>query len=171
MKTLVSEKIPRILKNKKRLEKALEVTISNRGKETRIEGTPENEFIAEKVIDALNFGFPYAHALSIKKSELEFEIINLKEYTKKHDYERIRGRVIGKNGRALKTLSQLSDCFIEIKENKIGIIGEPLNIENAIQALIQLIRGAKHGNVYKGLEKSQLQQIQDLGLKEKPKQN
>jgi len=170
MKTLISEKIPRILKNKKRLEKVLNVKISNRGKETSFEGTPEDEFVAEKVIDALNFGFPYKHAIAIKKQELEYETINLKEYTKKHDYERIRGRIIGKGGKALKTISDISDCFVEIKENKIAIIGEPINIENAIQALIQIIRGAKHGNVYKGLEKQKPAPIHDLGLREKESQ-
>lgn len=167
MKVLISEKIPRIIKNKKRLEKELNIQIENRGKETKINGTPENEFIAEKVIDALNFGFPYRHALEIKRQGLELEIINLKDYTKKHDYERIRGRIIGKAGKALKTLSDLSDCHIEINENKIGIIGEPINVENSIQAIIQLIQGSKHGNVYKGLEKSQPKPLEDLGLREK----
>ena len=167
MKTLISEKIPRILKNKTRLEKLLKIKISNRGKETVIEGTPENEFTAEKVIDAINFGFPYSHATEIKKQDLEFEIINLKDYTKKHDYERIRGRIIGKGGKALRNLSELSDCFIEINENRIGIIGEPLNVKNAIEALTQIIRGSKHGNVYKGLEKSKPEIIQDLGLRDK----
>jgi ribosomal RNA assembly protein len=165
MKTLISEKVPRIIKNKKKLEKILDIKISNRGKETIINGAPEEEFIAEKVLDALNFGFPFKQAITIKKQNLEFEEINLKEHTYKHDYQRIRARIIGKKGKALQTLSQLSDCFIEIKENKIAFIGEPLNIENAIQAIIQLIQGAKHGNVYKGLEKQRPEPIKDLGLK------
>jgi ribosomal RNA assembly protein len=165
MKTLISEKIPRIIKNKKRLEKELNVKIENRGKETKINGTPEDEFIAEKVLDALNFGFPYKHALEIKRQGLEYEEINLKDHTKKHNYELIRGRIIGKSGKALKTLSNLSECYIEINENKIAMIGEPINIENAIQAMIQLIQGAKHGNVYKGLEKNQPKPIEDLGLR------
>lgn len=166
MKTLISEKIPRITKNKKRLEKELNIKIETRGKETKLNGTPEDEFIAEKVIDALNFGFPYRHALEIKKQNLEYEEINLKDYTKKHNYELIRGRIIGKSGKALKTLSNLSECYIEIKENKIALIGEPLRIQEAIQSIIQLIQGAKHGNVYKGLEKNQPKPIEDLGIKE-----
>lgn len=167
MKILISEKIPRIVKNKKNLEKKLNVTLEIKGQETIIDGSPEDEFIAEKVIDALNFGFPFKQAISIKEQDLEFEEINLKDHTPRKDYETIRGRVIGKSGKALKTLSELSDCFIEIKGNHIGIIGEPLNIESTIQALIQLIQGAKHGNVYKGLENQKPEPVQDLGLKKR----
>ena len=67
MKIILSEKLPRILKNKKRLEKKLNIKISNRGKEVQINGNPGDEYIAEKVIDALNFGFPFSTAISIKE--------------------------------------------------------------------------------------------------------
>src|SRR6056297_1643554 len=109
MKKIISEKVSRILKNKKKLESILEVKISSRGKEVSIDGTPENEFIAEKVIDALDLGFPFGQAISIKEQGLELESVNLKDHTPRKDYEVIRGRVIGKKGKALKTLSQLSD--------------------------------------------------------------
>ena len=50
MKTLISEKIARILKNKKRLEKELNVKITNSGKEVSVSGDSVDEYIAEKVI-------------------------------------------------------------------------------------------------------------------------
>ena len=53
MKIIISEKLPRILKNKKFLENKLNVKITNRGKEVMIQGSPEEEYIAEKVIDCL----------------------------------------------------------------------------------------------------------------------
>ena len=55
MKKIISEKLPRILKNKKRLEKELLVKITNRGKEVFIDGDPEEEYYAEKVIESLEF--------------------------------------------------------------------------------------------------------------------
>ncbi len=167
MKTILSEKIPRIIKNKARLQKILNIKITNRGKEVQIQGTPEDEYTATKVIDALNFGFSFSHAIIIKEQEATFETTNIKEHTKKHNLEIIRARIIGKDGKALKSLSQLTDCYIELNENTIGIIGDPENIETAMQAIIQLIQGAKHGNVYKGIEKNQPQPIHDLGLREK----
>ncbi len=168
METIYSEKLPRILKNKKRLEKALKVKISNHGKEVMIEGTPEEEYTARKVIDALNFGFPFSAALTIKRNDYEFEVLNIKNYTPSKDLSRIKSRIIGKKGQTLKTLVELTKCFFEIKDNKVGIVGHPEYIKNAQDAIIQLIQGSRQGNVYSYLEKHQVEPVLDLGLK-KPK--
>ena len=166
MKTILSEKLLRILKNKKRLEKALNIKISNRGKEVQIHGKPEEEYIAEKVIDALNFGFSFSVAISIKEDDLEFEILNIKDHTTRKDLERVRARIIGKGGKTLKTLNQLTKCNFELKDNFVGIIGLPEYIENAQESVISIIKGAKQSNVYSHLEKNQLKPVLDLGLKE-----
>lgn len=164
---LISEKIPRILKTKKQLEKKLNLKISNRGKEIYLEGNPEDEYIGEKVIEAIEFGFPINATLLIKEEDFLFEKVNIKEHTPKKDLERIRGRIIGKSGKALKTLSSLTDCFFELKDNEIGIIGSSENIANAKNAIISIIQGSKHANVYAHLEKNKPLPITDLGLKEK----
>ena len=166
MKTILCEKVPRILKNKKRLENKLNVKISNRGKEVQIDGKPEDEYVAEKVIDALNFGFPFSVAISIKEDDLEFEILNIKAHTTRKDLSRVRARIIGKGGKTLKTLCQLTKCNFELKDNTIGIIGLPEYIENAQESIISLIKGSKQANVYSHLEKHQPKPIIDLGLKE-----
>ena len=166
MKTIYSEKLPRILKNKKRLEKELNVKITNRGKEVFVNGNSKDEYIAEKVIDALNFGFPFSVAISIKKEDFLFEIINIKEHTKRHDLERVRARIIGKSGKTLQTLHNLTKCFFELKDNEIAVTGSPENIENAQEAIISLIKGTKQSNVYSFLEKHQIKPIFDLGLKD-----
>lgn len=166
MKTRTSEKLPRIIKNKARLEKALNLKITNQGKEVSIEGSPEDEYEGTKVIDALNFGFSFSAAISIKEEENLFEIINIKDHTQRKNLEAIRGRIIGKRGGTLGTLSQLTKCHIELKDNQVGIIGGPEHIENAIESIILIIQGAKQANVYKGLEKNQPHHEYDLGLRE-----
>ena len=166
METIYCEKLLRILKNKKRLEEKLEIKISNRGKEITLDGNSEKEYVAKKVIEALEFGFPFSVAMFIVDEDFMFEIVNIKEYTKRKDLERIRARIIGKQGRALKTLSQLTKCFFELKGNQIGIIGHPEHIKNAEDAITSIIRGSKHSNVYSHLEKHQPKPIYDLGLKE-----
>ncbi|MEA3414204.1 MAG: KH domain-containing protein [Nanoarchaeota archaeon] len=165
MKKILVEKLPKITKNKKRLSKLLDLKITNRGKEIFIEGSAEEEFMGQKVIEALDFGFPYSHIHILKKDNLDFETINIKEYTPRKNLSSIRARIIGKNGKAIKTLADLTNCYIELNENKIGIIGTLENIERATKALILLIQGSKHGNVYKCLEKNQLKPIYDLGLR------
>ena len=166
METIYSEKLPRILKNKKKLEKILNIKITSRGKEVSIQGEPEDEHIAEKVIDALNFGFPFSTAMLIKKEDLMFEIINIKDYTKRKDLKRIRARIIGTKGKTLKTLKQLTNCYFELKDNYIGIIGSPEDLENGQKAVITIIKGAKQSNIYGLMEKNKVNPIFDLGLKE-----
>ena len=165
MKKIICEKLPRILKNKKRLEDALEVKITNRGKEVYLEGTSEKEYAAEQVIDAIEFGFSINKALLIKKEDLVFEIINVKDHTNRKDLFRVRSRIIGKSGKTLKTLSVLTECFLEINENQIGIIGHSESIHSAEEAIISIIKGSKQSNVYAHLEKIKPLPIGDLGLK------
>lgn len=169
MKKLISEKIARILKNKKTLEKELNVKITNAGKEVSISGDSIDEYIAEKALDAINLGFPLSVALTIKDEDFTFEVINIKDYTKRKDMGAIKARIIGKDGKTLRTLNNLTDCNFEILNHEIGIIGDAENIEAARQAVISLIQGAKQANVYAYLEKHHPLPILDLGLKEMKK--
>ena len=166
MQTIISEKLPRIIKNRKKLEEKLKVKISNRGKEVTIDGKPEDEYTAEKVIEALEFGFPFSVAMLIKEEDYVFEIINIKDHTTRKDLERVRARLIGKKGKTLQTLNQLTKCNFELKDNAIGIVGDAEYIRNAQEAIISLIKGSKQSNVYAHLEKHQVKPVVDLGLKE-----
>src|SRR3989339_200468 len=154
MKTILCEKIQRITTLKKKLQERLNVKITNKGNEVFINGNPEDEYFAEKVIDALNFGFSFSSAILIKEGDCIFEILNIKDHTRRNDLERIRARIIGTNGKTLKTLSDLTESHFELKDNFVGIIS--------------IIRGAKQKNVYNFLEKRKVEDIEDLGLK-KPK--
>jgi ribosomal RNA assembly protein len=166
MKKIICEKIVRIIKSKGNLERELNVILEIDGKEISISGKPEEEYIAEKVIEALDFGFPFSNALEIKKEDVIFEILNIKECTTKKNFERIRGRIIGKDGKTLKTISNLSGCHIELSGNKLGIIGNCENIRTVEEACKLLIRGSKQANVYAYLEGHRPEPIIDLGLKE-----
>ncbi len=167
MKRFVIDKLSRIAKMKKQLEKELAIKISNKGKELEIEGTPEDEYLAEKVIDAVDFGFPIGIALLIKEEDFLLEVINIKNYTKKVDLEKIRARIIGTQRKTLNTIEQLTKCFFQVKGNEVAIIGDAEYMYNAQQAIISLIRGSKQANVYAYLEKHQVAPVFDLGLKKK----
>ena len=167
MAILVSEDSSKVAKNKKRLERLLNVKIIIKGEEISVEGIAENEYIAEKVISAINFGFPVSVALLIKEEDFLFEILDIKKYTHRKDFKTIRARIIGKGGKTLKTLNNLTECFFELKDNDVGIIGSPELIKNAQDAIIFLIQGSKQANVYSYLEKHHVKPVLDLGLKEK----
>lgn len=170
MKTIFCEDTSKIIKNKGKLEKILDVKIAINGEDVSIEGDAEDEYIAEKVIDALGFGFPLSAALLIKKENFIFEILNIKEYTHRKNLGAVRARIIGRKGKTLRTLSNLTECNFEIKDNHVGIIGAPEFIKNAQDAVISIIQGSKQANVYSYLEKHRVQPVLDLGLK-KPKKS
>ena len=166
MNILICNKIPRIIKARKKLEEKLNIKINIEGKKINLEGNPEDEYTGEKVIQAIDFGFPFRDALEISEEGKIFEIVKIKEHTKRKDLKTIRARIIGKKGKTLKVLSDLTKCSFEIKDNEIAIIGYPEEIENGITAIQNLIRGAKQSNVYTYLEKNQIKQIEDFGLKD-----
>jgi KH domain-containing protein len=186
MKTIISDEPKKIIKFNRKLEKALDVKVMVKNErfhgsegsdkqvksgagEVSIDGSPENEFLAEKVIDALNFGFPLDIALLIKSEDFLFEIINVKDYTHRKDLERIRARIIGRAGGTLRTLNSLTNCHFEMKNNEVAIIGSPEHIENAQKAVISIVQGSKQANVYSFLEKHHIEPVLDLGLKEENK--
>lgn len=168
METIIIDKIARVIKNRKKLIDILNIKITNRGKEVTINGNPEDEIIARQVIDALNYGFPYVEAISIKTENRILETVNIKDHTSRANLERVRGRIIGKGGKTIKTLAGLTDSAMEIKENTVAIITNPDNIERATGSVIAIIKGAKQGGVYKDLEKSHPKPIIDLGLRDSP---
>ncbi len=169
MAILVSDDASKTAKSKNKLERFLNVKITIKNNEISVEGKPEDEYIAEKVIEAINFGFPVPVALLIRTEDFLFETLNIKDYTKRKDFETIRARIIGTGGKTLRTLTQLTECNFELKSNEVGIIGSPECIKNAQTAIISLVQGSKQANVYSFLEKHQVKPVLDLGLKEKKK--
>ena len=169
METIICEKPQRIAKNRKNLEEKLGIKITATGNKITIQGSPQNEYVAEKVIEALEFGFPFSVALLIKDQDLMFEALKIKDHTRRKDLEKVRARIIGKQGKTLRTFLELTKCHFELKGNQVGIIGYPEYIRNAQEAMISLIRGSKHANVYAFLEKHQIKPVLDLGLKPKKK--
>lgn len=168
MKTLHVQNPGKIRKNKKRLEKELNANITIKGKEIQVQSKEDDsvdEFFDEKIIEALDFGFPLKTALLVGNEDFHFEILNIKDYTKRKDLERIRARIIGKKAKTIKTLMELTRCAIKLEENEIGIIGPNECIQNAQQGIESLVRGAKQANVYKFIESHQPSPVVDLGLK------
>jgi ribosomal RNA assembly protein len=169
MQEIYSENIRKILQNKKKLEKKLAIKITNKGRILFVEGKAEQEYLAIQIIEAINLGFTTEKALLLTEEGFILEKINIKDITKRHDLERVRGRVIGTEGRTKKTIETLSDCFISLHDNTVGIIGLTENIENAMQALTSIIQGSKQSKVYSSLERERSKPAslnEDLGLKE-----
>jgi len=153
MQEIYSENLKKILQNKKKLEKELSIKIKNKGKFFFIEGEPENEYLALKVFQAINLGFPIGVALELKNEETNLNIINIRNLTKRKNLKEIKARIIGTYGKTISNIENLSECAISLHDNQVGIIGDYEKINDAIIAIESLIKGAKQGNVYARLEK------------------
>ncbi|MFA5174123.1 MAG: KH domain-containing protein [Candidatus Pacearchaeota archaeon] len=175
MQEIYIEELGKIIQNKNKLEESLDIKITNKGKNIFVDGSPENEFIALEILEALSCGFTLDCALQLKNEENLLQILNIKDITKRRDLETVKGRIIGTQGKTLRTIYNLTDCNIAVKENKVGIIGHAEDIEDAIQSIESLIHGSKQGNVYARLEKQKKKKrmdkkmvISENKLKEKP---
>lgn len=165
MQETYSENIQKILGNKNKIESALNIKITNKGKNLFVKGKPEDEYIFLKVIDAINLGFSVERALLLKDENIILQTINIKNVTKKHNLEEIRGRIIGTKGKTLKNLNNLTDCAISLKDNQIGVIGNSEDVEVAVQALSSIIQGSRQGNVYSKIEREKKKKrLRDKGL-------
>ena len=165
------ETIKKILKNKKKLETGLNVMLEIKRGQVSIEGKEPELYIAEQVLEAINKNFDINVALLLTNEEYVLEDIHIKDVTKKKNLEQVRARIIGTKGKTLKTLSELTECYITLHENTVSIIGPAEKIKEAVIAIENLIRGSKQSNVYKYLERQKTKPVpEDLGLKETKQQ-
>lgn len=153
MQEIYIDNIKQVMMNKDFLEKELNVNIENKGKNVLFEGKAENEFVAMEVFKAFNLNFSVERALLLKKENYILQTVNIKDLTKRKEIHEIKARIIGTQGKTLKTLNNLTDCNISLNENQVGIIGETESIDDAIIAVKSLIQGSKQSNVYARLEK------------------
>lgn len=111
-------------------------------------------YLGEKIIKAIGRGFNPKIALILLRENSSFEIIDMNEFTKtKSRLKVLKGRVIGTDGKFRRTLESLLNVDLEVYGKTIGIIGETEKVLIARQAIINLLSGSKHTNVYSWLER------------------
>lgn len=171
MHSLVINSPRKIKQATPKIEAKLKINIQVRGKKVTVKGNELNEYLAIQIISAIDYGFDVEDALLLLNQDYTFKVINIKEHTNRKKLADVRARIIGSEGRAKKTLANLTNSKVTIKNNEVAIISHVDNIEALTQAVISLAQGAKHGNVFAYLEKQNrnLRYLDkdDLGLKEK----
>ena len=111
-------------------------------------------YTAREVIKAVGRGFNPDIAKLLLKQDYVFEIVNLPNFAKSRESMlRLKGRVIGKDGKSRKLIEQLTESHICVYGKTISIIGEPESASLAKQSVESLLKGSTHANVYKWLEK------------------
>ena len=113
-------------------------------------------FRAKEVVAAIGRGFAPNHAFKLLNDEdIVFEVINLREKVgrSQSDLKRLKGRVIGKEGKTRRIIEELSGANISIYGHTISIIGHPNQAVTAREAIRMLLSGSLHGTVYRFLHK------------------
>jgi len=141
---------------KKQLEENTKTTIKVDSQEgdVSIEGKDAvNLYEVREIIKAIGRGFNPEIANLLLKQDYCFILIDISETCKPSDLKRIKGRIIGNEGKARKTIESLTECNISVYGKTVSIIGLNENALIAKQAIESLIRGSPHSKVYIFLEK------------------
>jgi len=117
-------------------------------------------FKAMEIITAIGRGFPPEKAMRLLKGENTLHVIDLREFVGKSpdQIDRIRGRIIGEGGKARKNLENLSNTSITVYGRTVSIIGGPIQLKLAVDAIETLSGGSMHGYVYKKIEGARRQE-------------
>src|SRR3989344_7259721 len=112
-------------------------------------------YSAREIIRAIARGFNPEVARNLLKPDYVFEIVDVSEYVgkSKEAMLRLKGRVIGKEGKTRHLIEELAECNISVFGKTISIIGTAESAANARRAIESLLRGSTHANVYKWLER------------------
>lgn len=144
-------------KAKRRIESYFGVTIEVESESGAVEITlnPGNRdvtasFTVRKVVKAIGRGFSPRRAEILAKEDYDLHIINLNEYVgdSKNAIERVKGRIIGKNGRSRELIEEITETRISVYGGTIAYIGNPEGLEAAREAFMKLIKGAFHKTVW-----------------------
>ena len=133
---------------------------------------PSVLFKAKDTVTAIGRGFSPEHAFRLLRNEDEiFDFINLRVVfgRSESDIRRVKGRVIGANGKTRKLIEELTDASVVVYGHTVGFIGTFERIDVARNAVQMLINGSQHHTVYKYLQKKRSEfKKQMLELWEKP---
>jgi ribosomal RNA assembly protein len=111
-------------------------------------------YSAREIITAIGRGFNPSLALNLTKVDYSFELMSLNESARsKNDMIRLKGRVIGQEGKSRRVIEELTECDICVYGKTIGIIGPVDRVPIARRAIEMLLEGSMHSTVYKYLEK------------------
>ena len=99
----------------------------------------------------------------IEDEDLLLEVIDLGGMADSpKQLDRLRGRIIGKDGRAREQIEDMTDVEISVFGKTVALIGYPEQLKTARAAVDMLIEGVPHENVFAFLDRKKKESKQDL---------
>jgi len=141
---------------KKRLEKKgnIKLDIDSEEGDVIIEGESFDVYIAQGVVKAVARGVNPEVAETLFNEKNGLELLDVQDYVgkSKKSMMRIKGRIIGQEGKARKFIESFTETKIYVYGKTVAIVGEIERVSMAKQAIEMILEGSPHGNVYKWLE-------------------
>jgi len=144
-------------KTKKRIEKLTETNLEIDSKEGEviIKGDDGLKIYETKeVIKAIGRGFNPETALKLLDMTYNLEVIKISDYANSKNSEiRLKGRLIGTNGKTRRAIEGLTESYVSIYGKTISIIGRIESSNIAKRAVIMILQGAPHSTAYNWMER------------------
>jgi len=133
---------------------------------------PSLLFKAKDTVTAIGRGFSPEHAFRLLRNDDDiFDLIDLRLVfgRSESDLKRVKGRIIGANGKTRRLIEELTGASVVVYGHTIGFIGTFERVDIARNAVQMLIDGSQHNTVYKYLQRKRSEfKKQRLELWEKP---
>jgi ribosomal RNA assembly protein len=127
---------------------------------------------AKDIVTAIGRGFPPETAFRLIRNEDDiFDIVDLRLIfgRSESDIKRIKGRIIGADGKTRKLIEELTEADVVVYGHTVGIIGSFEQADSARNAVQMIIDGCQHHTVYKYLQRKRTElKKEKLELWEKP---
>lgn len=107
------------------------------------------------VIKAIARGMAPNKAVALLEDDRFFDLVDLRKFVGKrgNHQRRVRGRIIGSEGKIRRLIEQLTNCEISVYGSTVVLVGDEAGLPLARVAVERLASGAEHGTVIKGLER------------------
>jgi len=135
--------------------------------DVEISGESTDIFFAKDIVKAIGRGFEPKDAMRLAGSDYNLHIIALRDIThSENEMTRLKGRVIGSNGKIRLEIESATDSVLCVFGNTIGIISKLDTMPYAREAIAMIIDGAPHESVIHYLAKAK-REIYDSRLRGK----
>jgi len=154
-------------KVKREIEKRTNTKLKIDEGDISIDGDSMGILTGRDIVLAIGRGFSPEIAFRLFNEENVLEIIPLMDLIRsERELARKKGRIIGRKGKTRNFIEGVTNTSISIYGKSVGIIGKYDQVEIAKEAILKLIKGARHSSVYKFLEKSKTQQREFLNYED-----
>ena len=110
---------------------------------------------ARDIVRAIAYGFSPERAFRLLDEDQILIIIDLRQYVgdRPNHLQRVKGRIIGEEGKARRTMEEVTGTYISIYRDYVAIIGDYESANIAKEAIEMLVQGRQHSTVYRFLER------------------